>query len=121
MARDPADRFESAGALAAELQAWLDSVKRQEEARTVVAHAKGKGPEAAALRAQAATLRTEAAALLKDVADWQPEEDKLPGWEEEKMQPRRWRNWPSWPNSKKSPSFVARSPMRPICRRPMRP
>ena len=83
MARDPADRFESAGALAAELQAWLDGVKRQEEARTVVAHAKGKGPEAAALRAQAATLRTEAAALLKDVADWQPEEDKLPGWERE--------------------------------------
>ena len=83
MARDPADRFESAGALAAELQAWLDGAKRQEEARTVVAQAEGKGPEAAALRAQAATLRTEAAALLKDVADWQPEEDKLPGWERE--------------------------------------
>ncbi len=83
MARDPADRFESAAGLAAELQAWLDGAKRQEEARAVVARAEGKGPEAAALRAQAATLRTEAAALLEDVADWQPEEDKLPGWEKE--------------------------------------
>jgi serine/threonine-protein kinase len=83
MARDPADRFDSAGALAAELQAWLEGAKRQEEARAVVARAEGKGHEAAALRAQAASLRTEAAALLKDVADWQPEADKLPGWEKE--------------------------------------
>jgi serine/threonine-protein kinase len=83
MARDPADRFDSAGGLAAELRAWLEGAKRQEEARAVVARAEGKGPEAEALRAQAATLRSEAAALLKDVADWQPEEDKLPGWERE--------------------------------------
>ncbi|MEC7949637.1 MAG: SUMF1/EgtB/PvdO family nonheme iron enzyme, partial [Myxococcota bacterium] len=83
MARDPADRFESAAGLAAELQAWLEGAKRQEEARAVVARAEDKAPEAAALRAQAATLRTEAAALLEDVADWQPEEDKLPGWEKE--------------------------------------
>ena len=83
MARDPEDRFDSAGALASELQAWLDGAKRQEEARAVVARAEGKAPEAAALRTQASTLRTEAAALLKDVADWQPEEDKLPGWEKE--------------------------------------
>ena len=44
---------------------------------------RSRRPEAAALREQAATLRTQAAALLKDVADWQPEEDKLPGWEKE--------------------------------------
>jgi serine/threonine protein kinase/formylglycine-generating enzyme required for sulfatase activity len=83
MARDPADRFDSAAELAAELQAWLDGAKRQQEARALVSRAESKAPEAAAWRAQAATLRAEAAALLKDVADWQPEEDKLPGWEKE--------------------------------------
>ena len=83
MARDPADRFDSADALAAELQAWLDGARRQEEARAVVALAEETASEAAALRSQATALRTEAAALLKDVADWQPEEDKLPGWEKE--------------------------------------
>ena len=80
MARD--GPIDSAAELAAELQAWLEGAKRQEEAR-VVARAEGKAPEAAALRAQAATLRTEAAELLKDVAEWRPEEDKLPGWERE--------------------------------------
>lgn len=83
MARDPADRISSAGELAAELLAWLEGDKRHEEARAVVARAADKAPLAAALRSQAATLRSEAAALLEDVEDWQPEEDKLPGWAKE--------------------------------------
>ena len=53
MARDPVDRFDSAAGLAAELQAWLEGAKRQEEARAVVARAEDKGPETAALRSQA--------------------------------------------------------------------
>jgi len=83
MARAPGDRFGSAVELAAELQAWLDGAKRQEEARSVVARAEEKRPEAAALRELAAAQRLAAAVLLKDVESWRPEEDKLPGWEKE--------------------------------------
>jgi len=83
MARAPQDRFDSAAGLAAELQAWLEGSRRQAEARAVVARAEDKRPEAALLRTQAVALRTEAAALLEDVADWRPEEDKLPGWDKE--------------------------------------
>ena len=57
------DRFDNAAGLAAELQAWLEGARRQEEARAVVARAEGKAHEAAALRAQAATLRAEAVAV----------------------------------------------------------
>ena len=83
MARAPDGRFASAAELAAELQAWLEGLKRQEEARAVVARAEDKRPEAAALRARAAALRAEAASLLEHVEDWQPETDKLPGWKRE--------------------------------------
>ncbi|HCH63339.1 MAG: protein kinase [Deltaproteobacteria bacterium] len=83
MARTPADRFGSAVELAAELQAWLDGSKRQEEGRAVVSRATGKAPEVMALRQRAAALRAEAAALLREVEPWRPERDKLPGWRKE--------------------------------------
>ncbi len=83
MAREPLDRFASAAELAEALQGWLDGAQRRDEALKVLSQAAVKAPEAAALRAQAVTLRAEAAALLKDVEDWQPEQDKLPGWEKE--------------------------------------
>lgn len=83
MARTPADRYPTAGALAAELQAWLDGDRRRDNALKVVCQAEERIPEAAALREHAATLRKEAAIILKDIEDWQPEEDKLPGWSKE--------------------------------------
>ena len=83
MAREPEDRFASAMDLAAELQAWLEGSKRQEEARAVVSRARDKQPEAASLRQRAVALRAEAAALLKGVETWRPEEDKRPGWDKE--------------------------------------
>ncbi len=80
MARDPDARFPSAAELATELADWLDGARRQEEARSIVARARTKGPEAASLRARAAALRTEAANLLGGIDGWRPAEDKSRGW-----------------------------------------
>jgi serine/threonine-protein kinase len=80
MARDARDRHATAEAFAEALQSWLDGSKRREQALAVVARAHAKAPEAAALRARAAALRARAAAALKDVAGWQPEEDKAGAW-----------------------------------------
>ncbi len=83
MARDPGARFQSAGALAAELRAWLDGARRRDDALAVVAQAATRAPEAAALRARAAALRAEAARLLDGVEPWRPESDKAAGWAKE--------------------------------------
>ncbi|HCH64163.1 MAG TPA: protein kinase, partial [Deltaproteobacteria bacterium] len=83
MAREPADRYATAGEIASELQAWLDGDQRRDDALKVVDRAATRAPEAMALRQRAAVLREEATAFLKDVADWQPEEDKLVGWRKE--------------------------------------
>ncbi len=83
MARAPEDRFDRADELAAELQAWLDGSRRNDEARVVVARAHSKQPEAEALRARAASLMRDAAALLDGVEPWRPEDDKLPGWKKQ--------------------------------------
>ena len=40
-------------------------------------------PRAVALRAQAAVLQAEANALLEDIEEWRPEQDKAPGWAKE--------------------------------------
>ncbi|HCH67023.1 MAG: protein kinase [Deltaproteobacteria bacterium] len=83
MARSPEDRFESAAGLAAELQAWLDGARRNDEARVVVARAKSKQPEATALRVRAAALLEDAAALLDGIEPWRPDDHKLPGWQKQ--------------------------------------
>jgi serine/threonine protein kinase/formylglycine-generating enzyme required for sulfatase activity len=80
MARDPALRFDDAGALAVELRAWLDGARRREQALELVARARGLEPASAALRRRATGLRAEAASLLAGVATWDPEEAKAPGW-----------------------------------------
>ena len=83
MARESADRFAGAEALALEVRAWLDGVRRREQALAVVTQAEGRGPEAAALRARAGALRVEAEGLLAEIEPWRPEEDKAPGWAKE--------------------------------------
>ena len=52
----------------------------RQQALEVVAQAEALAPEIAALRTRADALDAESAALLADIEDWQPEEDKLPGW-----------------------------------------
>jgi len=80
MARSPGDRFPDAGALAAEVAAWLDGARLREQALAVFAQAESLAPEVAELRVRADALDAESAVLLKDVKSWQPEEDKQPGW-----------------------------------------
>jgi eukaryotic-like serine/threonine-protein kinase len=80
MCRDPDDRFAQTDALAAEVRAWLEGVRKREQALEVVERAVAKGPVARALRLEATTLRKQAAALLAAVAAWQPEQDKAPAW-----------------------------------------
>jgi serine/threonine-protein kinase len=83
MAREPDDRFTHAGALAAEIAAWLDGARRREQALEVVAQAEAEGPAIATLHARAAELEAEAEALLVDVESYEPEERKAPGWAKE--------------------------------------
>ncbi|MDP6934657.1 MAG: serine/threonine-protein kinase, partial [Myxococcota bacterium] len=79
-ARDPADRFTDAGALAVEIASWLDGARRREQALEAVAHAESLGPEIIDLHERADERQTEAEAMLADVKGWQPEEDKSTGW-----------------------------------------
>jgi serine/threonine-protein kinase len=83
MAREPADRFESAAALAAELASWLEGARQRDQARTVLARANSQEPEAALLRAEAALLRAEGVERLGAVEEWRLEEDKAEAWEKE--------------------------------------
>jgi len=83
MSRDPAGRFDNAGALASEVAAWLDGARRREQALAVVKQALGLETEIDALEAQAATLESEARELLSGVAAHEPEVRKLPGWQKE--------------------------------------
>ena len=83
MAREREGRFTDAGALAAEIAAWLDGARRREQALEVVAAAEAKTPKAEALRKRAAGLRDEAEALFDGIEGWRPEEDKVAGWQKE--------------------------------------
>jgi len=80
MARDPAERFPDASSLAAEAGAWLDGLRRRDQALAVVEEALRKRPQVAALRERAAAVRAEAKALLAGVAHWEDEARKAPGW-----------------------------------------
>ena len=83
MARSAQDRFESAREMGLALQAWLDGVRRQEAARSIVDVAAGKTPEAEALRARASVLRDEAKQMLRAVKPWDSEAVKSPAWQKE--------------------------------------
>ena len=83
MHRDPTQRFGTATALGAELQAWLDGAKRRDDGLAVLEQAAGMGPAAAALRRRAAHLRAEAATALAAVKPWQPEREKQDAWQQQ--------------------------------------
>lgn len=79
-AREPEDRYADAGALAADVEAWLNGARRRELALTFVATADALAPEVTRLRAHAATLRVEAAACAARVRTYDPVDAKRPAW-----------------------------------------
>lgn len=83
MANEPAERFASAAGLSVALAAWRDGLQRTARARAVVVAARERYPEAVALRLKAGVLREEAQAMLKPIAPWRPEADKLSAWAKE--------------------------------------
>jgi serine/threonine-protein kinase len=80
MAREPADRFADATAIAVEARAWLDGARRREQALAVVDRAAATGPAAEALRTRAEALRAQAAEQLAEVERWASEDRKSAGW-----------------------------------------
>ncbi len=80
MERDPADRYPDAGALGADIGAWLDGSRRRERALEVVDEARRALPKADELRHRGRVLRESAARTLDAVPLWAAEEEKAPGW-----------------------------------------
>ena len=80
MTRDPNDRYPSAGALAAEIEAWLEGAKKREQALKVVTEALATEEDTQDLREKAASLREQAEAGLKEIPSWESEEVKVPHW-----------------------------------------
>ncbi len=80
MARDVADRFPTASAMAGEVVAWLDGVRKREQARSVVRQAEESETAARDLRDRAGELRGQARAALAEVGRWEPQERKAPAW-----------------------------------------
>lgn len=80
MARTPEDRYTSAAALAAALDAWLDGERRREEALLFVARADAMRPQVAQLRADAEAARLAAIEALAGVQPYDSVERKHPAW-----------------------------------------
>ncbi len=79
MATCPEDR-PTAVEVAADIGAWLDGVRRREEALALVAQADELRPTILADRARAATLRADARRRLAQVAAHAPAADKVEAW-----------------------------------------
>ena len=80
MQRDMDDRYPDAVAMARELEAWLDGVRRQEQALIVVAEAEQHLPRIEELRVEAGSLRDDAEGMLAEVRPWDPEGAKRRAW-----------------------------------------
>ena len=80
MALKPADRHPDAGALAADVAAWLEGARARELALARVAASDERRVEAAALRARALDLRARARARLDGLPAWGAESLKHEGW-----------------------------------------
>ena len=81
MAQDPALRYPDAGALAAEISAFLEGALRREQALAALAEARARAGALAALRERAAETRAEARRALAAVKPSDPVESKARGWE----------------------------------------
>lgn len=82
LARAPEERYANALELATDLQHWLASEEKREQALTLLAEARLEGLDAraAALRARAEHLRNDAARMLKAVRPTDPVALKRAGW-----------------------------------------
>lgn len=80
MQRDIADRC-SAEALARDVLAWLDGVRRREEALAVLERARLVAPDIARLRAEAERAEAQARTLLGVLKPFDAVEAKRPAWE----------------------------------------
>ena len=80
MQREIEDRYGSAEALAADVVAWLDGVRRREQAMAALEQARSFEPEIADLRAKAAEAEAEARAIRSDLRPFDPIEKKRPAW-----------------------------------------
>lgn len=75
-----ADRYESADALAADIVAWLDGLRRREQALAALDQARAIAPEIAALRTQAKEAETQARAIQAEIKPFDSVEKKRPAW-----------------------------------------
>jgi serine/threonine protein kinase/formylglycine-generating enzyme required for sulfatase activity len=75
-----ADLRPTAATLAVEVAAWLDGVRRRDEALELVARADVMLPEIAALRTRADTLDEQARVILEPIAPQAPTDEKVAGW-----------------------------------------
>ena len=80
--RDPAQRFQTAGALALAVGDWLEGVRQREHALTLVAEAAALDGEAQGLRIEALALRQQATTSLRQIPSWAAEEIKHPCWQQ---------------------------------------
>lgn len=83
MQRDPADRPQTAGAMADVLSSWLTGAADRARALELVTQAETLGAQANALVGQERELRASAATLLAEVPLHAPAEEKVTGWANE--------------------------------------
>ncbi|RYE88856.1 MAG: serine/threonine protein kinase, partial [Myxococcales bacterium] len=83
MQREIGDRYPDAEALARDVLAWLDGVRRREQALAALARAGSARDEIAALRAEAARAQADARERLATARPFDPVSRKLPGWQRE--------------------------------------
>jgi len=81
MSREPEDRYDHAGEMAAALIDWLDGARKRALALEIVERATTLTPEIEELREQASYMREEAHETLALVEPWEGEEQKAPGWQ----------------------------------------
>jgi serine/threonine protein kinase/formylglycine-generating enzyme required for sulfatase activity len=74
------DRYPSAEALARDVVAWLDGVRRREQARAALEKARAVEPQIARLRAEAGETETRARVLQSDLRPFDPIDKKRPAW-----------------------------------------
>ncbi|NUP14024.1 MAG: SUMF1/EgtB/PvdO family nonheme iron enzyme [Polyangiaceae bacterium] len=80
MHREIDKRYPSAAALANDVVAWLDGVRRREQALAALEHARSFEPEIAEHRASAADAEAKAQTLRADLRSFDPVDKKRPAW-----------------------------------------
>ncbi len=83
MARDMGERFTDASALAAEIGAWLDGVKKRDQALNLLEGARAQIPSLFQLREKALKLRADAREILAGIPSHENSSRRLAGWAKE--------------------------------------